>query len=1100
MKKKQIALAVVLGVCLAAAAGFALVEQGRTMAESWTEKPKTVASDMKFSEICTKNETIIADNDGRYRDYVEIYNAGEDVNLQGCRLTDGRGTGEAFGDEILPAGGYRVCFLGDDVTGFSLGAAGGDSLQLLDENGHILVQVTTMTLQDDQVMVEEHGGYRASYLASPGFANTEDGRKQFLEGSIAEDPRLAVSELLVENSAVMDNGFGEFSDVIELVNVSDEILCLQDFCLSDSPDNRFRYRLPLGNLEPGGLAVIFCDGENTVDQDGRIHANFALGPGEVLTITDRDGSYTTMAVSFPGEDRSLSLTAEGSYETSLPSLGFSNDENGQMQFAQSRMDPDPQLIISEVLLSAAGIPYEGAVRDVVEIQNRSRDTVSTAGWYLSDGGDPRAYGLPNEKLKPGECLTVVCSRETTGFSLSREETLSLLTPENRWASRVSCDLPEPGSLLCMETGVEAVYGIGPVSLGYANDEIGQSQYAKTVQPQGLRLSEAMSANRAYLKGAYGRTADWLELYNGGTEAVNLAEYTLSDDYEEPDRYPLPDITLQPGQYGVVFMAEDSTDLSNLYEVVPCNLSSRGESLYLSKDGQVLDWMVLPELSTDQAYGRAGSTDVYSLLARPTPGNANEEAMAVSASPVAVTPQGVYDQPVTVTLSSPGTIYYTTNSTMPTTSSTVYTGPISLSGTTVIRAIAVENGKAVSPVTDLTYLIGENDELPALCIVVNPSTMFDPTYGMYMTGPNAASESPHIGANYWMDREAPVTVSLFEKDGSGFSESCGLKIFGGYSRALYMKSFSIHFRDAYGVSRLEYPLFGEEGLDSYESFVLRAMGQDLLGARMRDVLSASLIAEQTNVAIQDYRPINVYINERYWGVYFIREKLNENYVSGKYNADREQVDLAVSNGTTSANYQALMQYVYTRDLSQQEHYDYVCSQIDVQNYMDYIIAEIWIGNGDNGNIKFFRTDNMKWTWIMYDTDWGFGGPSVDTVTEHLNPYGTGSGDNFSTGLINGLLKNESFREAFFRRFAWQINNIWTEENINARVDELQNLMAHDLKKDYKRWNRDYNGWLKEVEGVREFARLRTDFVVQHLSGYFGLTKAQMADYGFPVKGG
>jgi len=104
-----------------------------------------------------------------------------------------------------------------------------------------------------------------------------------------------------------------------------------------------------------------------------------------------------------------------------------------------------------------------------------------------------------------------------------------------------------------------------------------------------------------------------------------------------------------------------------------------------------------------------------------------------------------------------------------------------------------------------------------------------------------------------------------------------------------------------------------------------------------------------------------------------------------------VILADGNGTTSAEYQALMQYVRTHDLSQQEAYDYVCSQIDVQNYMDYIIGEIWVGNNDNGNIKFFRTPEMKWSWIMYDTDWGFSIPSNNTVQEHLAPFGTGSGD-------------------------------------------------------------------------------------------------------------
>lgn len=206
---------------------------------------------------------------------------------------------------------------------------------------------------------------------------------------------------------------------------------------------------------------------------------------------------------------------------------------------------------------------------------------------------------------------------------------------------------------------------------------------------------------------------------------------------------------------------------------------------------------------------------------------------------------------------------------------------------------------------------------------------------------------------------------------------------------------------------------------------------------------------------------------------------------------------MADGLSSADYSSLIQYVRSHDLSEQEHYDYVCSQMDVVNYMDYIIGEIWIANGDNGNIKFFRIPGMKWTWIMYDTDWGFTGPSIDTVSEHLNPWGTGSGDAFSTSLINGLFENDGFREEFLRRFAWQMNTIWTEENILARVDELAALLEHDLVKDYKRWNRSYNDWLNDVEQVRTFARERHSKVVVYIQNYFHLTDAQMREYGFPV---
>ena len=114
----------------------------------------------------------------------------------------------------------------------------------------------------------------------------------------------------------------------------------------------------------------------------------------------------------------------------------------------------------------------------------------------------------------------------------------------------------------------------------------------------------------------------------------------------------------------------------------------------------------------------------------------------------------------------------------------------------------------------------------------------------------------------------------------------------------MKSFSCFFRASYGNSALRYPLFGEDGLDTYEAFLFRNTGQDYAKARMRDPLLADLISRETDVAVQKNRPVVLYLNGEFWGVYYIREKINENYVAGNYNVDQDQVDLTRANQSGS----------------------------------------------------------------------------------------------------------------------------------------------------------------------------------------------------------
>ncbi len=1094
MKQKHMILALVLLVCLVCAAIWGLSLDESSPDETRPNEAPVLEAALVFTELCAKNDSIIADNDGRHRDYIELYNGGEAVSLQGCYLTDGKGKSQPFEDLTLAPGEYFLIFLGDDLTGFTLGASGGDCVQLVNAHGKVMTQANTIPTAPDQVMVLQGKEYALSYDASPGFSNDEEGLRAFREGRVDETPKLVISEILTQNVSSLPDEQGRFWDIAELYNDSGEDILLSQYYLSDSLSDRFQYRLPEVILPAGDYMLVFCDGENYIGQTGEIHCNFGLTTGDTLCLTNRDGSYTAVPVEYPGEDVSLVRTAEGAYAPGAVSLGFGNDEEGSARFYASRMDENAPLVINEVLLSSGDVPYEGHFRDVVELCNRSGERVSTKGWFLSDGGDPYACPLPETSLAPGEYLLIFCSREETGFSLSASDTLRLTAPNHKIASLVSCALSQPWQSIGFWDGA---YTTGAVTLGFENSPEGERSYIESRLPEGLRISEMMSANRSYLKGGYATTCDWIELYNASEEAITLSDYYLTDDSGDLLKYQLPEKTLKPGEYWIALLSEKTTNLRKDLPRLPFTLSSDGETLYLSRGNEVVDYVNLPELEPDMSYGRAAEEAAFTLLSSVTPGKANGSAAELSQTPVAITLQGAYDgvEFLEIELSGAGNIYYTTNCQRPGKSSTLYTGPIRVTQTTVIRAVSYEEGKKPSPVVDLTYVVNEGDTLPVASLVTDPANLWDFETGIYVEGPGAEEEFPHKGANYWQSWEKRATVSLFEKDGGGFSVPCGIRIFGAFSRALPIKAFSCFFRDSYGESSLNYPLFGEEGLDTYEAFIFRAGGQDYYRARMRDVLITSLVAEQTTVAVQKYRPVVLYLNGKFWGVYFIREKLNENYVAGNYNVAPEDVTITSYNGTDKPEYVALVEYVKTHNLAVQEHYDYVCSQVDIENYMDFIIGEIWVGNADIDNIRFFKTPEDKWRWIMYDTDFGMWNADNNSVADHLYPGGTGGYNAVSNAIICGLLKNPEFKDAFIRRMAWQMNSIWTEENICARVDELEALMDADMKKDCKRWNGSYSTWKECVNDLREYVPVRNRYMLGFIQDYFNLTTQQMREYGF-----
>ncbi len=1095
MAKKDTKLIWLLGIILVAGivAGF--------LADPSTQAAfvPTGEYNIQITEICAKNETILADNDGKYRDYIELYNAGPDVDLTGCRLTDGSVTSDPFEGVTMAAGEYRVLFIGKETVGFALSSSGRDNIQLQDPNGKVITQTKVQALGDDQVMVLQNGVYQIGKNPSPGFANTKEGIAAFREGAQATELPLRISEVLIANRSVLPDENGVFSDVVELYNHTTKPIHLSSWAISDDVNERFRYRLPDVTVPAGHYLVLFCDGENYVSENGYIHTNFALSAGEDLCLTAPTGAYVVLNLQYIAENTSLAWEDEA-YVSMAPSLGYPNTDNGRYQAQTARVNESSPLIISEVLLSDAGLPFGGQFVDAVELYNRSSKTVSTAGWYLSDGGDAYAFPLPQQELNPGEYVTYAISRQSTGFGLSLDETLYLMGPDFRIASPVVCIQPPMGCTISLVDSQDGPsYDFLPPTLGYANNEAGAESYASSCLSQDLQITEVMSSNSSYLRGPYGNTADWVELYNAGSSAINLSDYFLTDS-SDLSKYALPDKTLAPGKYTVILLSETGKNLPNGYASLPFNLSSSGDRLYVTKSDTVVDYVVIPELSGNTAWGRPKGKAAFGLLEKPTPNAANTGIAKISKAPVADLPQGAYDNvaSVTVSFSGPGEIYYTTDCSAPSRNSRRYTGPITISKTTVFRVAAYEDGASRSEVVNLTYLVNENDALGSVCLVTEPYNLWDHNYGIYADGPNKGETYPYQGANYWKNWERSASVALFEEDGSlGFYEPCGLKIFGGYSRANGKKSFACMFRGKYGASTLEYPLFGEKGLDSYESFVLRAGGQDAYMAKFRDEMITSLAYDYLGMPVQHYRPVTLYLNGSYWGIYFIREKVTDQYVAGNFNVKAEDVLMDNWSGDDCPEYIELQTYARRNDLTEQKHYDYILSQINEDNYTDYVITQMWIENMDLGNVKFCRTDDLEWHWILFDTDLSFMNASHDSVHYNLFKRDIWSFDFMSRVVIIKLLKNPEFRDNFIRRIAYQVNTVWNEEVVVQRIDYFQDLLQADMAKECRRWGGSVSTWEKYVENLRNFARKRNDYFIPDVQAFFGLTDQQMRDYGFEV---
>ncbi len=539
-----------------------------------------------------------------------------------------------------------------------------------------------------------------------------------------------------------------------------------------------------------------------------------------------------------------------------------------------------------------------------------------------------------------------------------------------------------------------------------------------------------------------------------------------------------------------------------------------------------DAFTYPVQLTDISYGRSGSDPaIFGFFNLPTPGgrNGNELVAGITGPPQFSLESGFYAGPVSISLTSAtpeADIRFTLDGTDPSTSSPLYSAPIQISSTTVVRARSFSAGMLNAPAVTRSYFIGEQQNLPVVSLVTDPDHFFSDETGIYVIGtagvPGYCTEVPH---NVNMDWERPVNIELIEKDGTvGLNQVAGVKIFGGCSRVRYpIKSLALFARKEYETSSFNYRLFPDKAADEYESFVLRAGADDQPFTMIRDPLTATVVKDVIDVDMQAHRPVVVYINGEYWGIHNLREKVNEAYLANNYGVDPDSVELLTKNpeepwnvlAGSADHYNAMIDYLRNNDISQDAHYQYIRTQMEVDEYINYQIIQIFLGGRDwpGNNIKFWRMPSgphNRWRWILYDLDHMFKeyfsdimeeATEVDCGCDWPNPP-------WSTYLFRRLLENQSFRDEFIQRFALFSTTHFSRERMHGIIDEMEAELMPELPRHIERWGgqktslpdntwvapifQSVEEWQTNVQVIRDFVDARHEAAMQHLNAYFGIT--------------
>ncbi len=245
--------------------------------------------------------------------------------------------------------------------------------------------------------------------------------------------------------------------------------------------------------------------------------------------------------------------------------------------------------------------------------------------------------------------------------------------------------------------------------------------------------------------------------------------------------------------------------------------------------------------------------------------------------------------------------------------------------------------------------------------------------------------------------------------------------------MLQKSVRIFARKEYGDEFINYKIFPEKEIRKFSSLVLRNGGYPEFRSTMfRDGFMQTLISEEMDLETQAYRPCIVYVNGEYWGIFNIREKQNEEYLKENNGIDPNNLDILENNMNVvegdKSHYEHMLDFIRSNDLSIQSNYDSLKQWMDIDNYLNYQIAQIYFANNDwpANNIKYWRpkTDDGKWRWMLFDVDGGFGlnanydFNSIEYATAEDSKLWNNSP--WSTFLFRNLLKNNEFADEFFTK--------------------------------------------------------------------------------------
>jgi hypothetical protein len=606
---------------------------------------------------------------------------------------------------------------------------------------------------------------------------------------------------------------------------------------------------------------------------------------------------------------------------------------------------------------------------------------------------------------------------------------------------------------------------------------------------------------------------WLELYNDSDEAVDIYNWYISDNKNYQKGWRITKSTIIPAQsYLLIYCDTSGKGIHTSFRID----SGKGGDIYVfDTSGDEIDKVtgIPKQPAPNIARGRTtdgSNTWAYFVKATPNAKNQGETAEVLFPDPVFSESGKVSKTALRISLSLPDNIkkgiatsqiYYTTDGSEPSEKSKRYSEALNITKTTVVRAKIIASGGLTNRSLAQTYIIENRDfTLPVISLSLDPAFLWDDEFGIYTDGNGKygiAGNCTEQKVNWNNDWRRPMNFEYFpfQNASAALNQLGEMRIAGGCSRNNPQKPFIIYGNKRFGEKkRYDYPFFAEKPNQEIKSFMIRNSGNDFWYTQFRDAACQLFMGGKVDLDYQAYQPASLFINGRYWGIQNLRERSDEDFVLANYAT--EDIDM-IENwwGELKAGDNAawnMLMYELRKPLAERDM-QWISDQIDINEYINYMILEIYAANTDfpGNNMVMWRKkeDSGQWRFIIKDLDhtlgiWDKVLPDFDAIS-----YNTESNDE-SRKLFNALLTMDSFQKEFYSRFAVYLGDILHYHSTSQVIDSIKQLIEPEMQYHLERWMpemwwRDMKSWYDEINKMSDWCLERNEYMYTHLKDYFEL---------------